>query len=272
MRALRSYRMAQVAFEKGFEGGHGSHWDAVLEDPGRLAEVLKAAFREGREGPWAPAVGGVERARVRERVLPLGKAGLEAMVLELDLPAKGKPAVATIYPHLRVAGAPLPFTPTRIIEWSGGLEAEVAGSLGDEAAEVAFFATDYHQTSAEYREGERLNVAFSVVSYTLGIISPEPRFEEIDGRKVDVSKAAIVAPLKDSERAPYYDDDFFIQGPASRVELFEYPPWDEGVVVWLDAGNLGELPVAGRRKHFPHGVPRKGDFVASYSWLQGRIG
>lgn len=264
--------MAQVVVERGFEGGHGSHWDAVLEDPGRLAEVVKAAFRDGREGPWAPVAGRGAGARLRERTLPLGDKGLEAMLLELDLPSKGKPAVATIYPRLRVAGDPFTFTADRIVEWSGGLEAQVAGTLGDDGTKIAFFATDYHAKAADYGDGARIGVAFSVVSYTLGIISPQPRFEDVEGRRVDVSKAAIVAPLKDSERAPYYDDDFFIQGPALRVELFDYPPWDEGVVVWLDAGDLGELPVVARRKHFPHGVPRKGDFVASYSWLQGRIG
>lgn len=222
-------------------------------------------------GAWSDVQVRGAPARVRERVLPLGQAGLEARALELDLSGKGKPALATIYPCLRTAGEPLEFVPARVVEWSGGLEAEVGGTLADEAGELTFFAVDYHHQGERYRGAGPLSVQLSVVSYTLGIISPEPRFEEVAGRKVDVSKAAIVAPLKDSERAPYYEDDFFLQGPVTRVQPFDYPPWDQGVVVWLELAGLGEVPVAGRKAHFPHGLPRVGEFVASYSWLQGRM-
>jgi len=211
-----------------------------------------------------------EPAKVRERVLPLGGEGFEAMLMELEVFTRAKPGVATVYPHLRPAGKPVEVTPTKVVEWGDGLEAEVVASL-DSGGEIAFFATDYFGRSREYLGGAPLAVTLSGVSYTLGTISPEPRFEAVDGKRVDVSKAAIVAPLKDSERAPYYDDDFFLQGPATRVRRFSYPPWDEGVVVELELPDLGKVPVFGRMKHFPHGLPKLGEVVAAYTWMQGRL-
>ena len=263
--------MRAPQLESGFSGGHGSHWDAVLEDPGQLPEVVRAAFRDGVVQEWVSTTLRGEPTRVRERVLPLGKEGFEAMLMELEVFTRAKPGVATVYPHLRAAGKPVEVTPTKVIEWGDGLEAEVVADL-DSGGQIAFFATDYFARSKDYRQGKALPVAFSAVAYTLGIISPEPRFEEVDGKRVDVSKAAIVAPLKDNERAPYYDDDFFLQGPATAVRPFAYAPWDEGALIDLEVPDLGKVPVFGRRKHFPHGLPKRGEMVASYSWLQGRCG
>jgi hypothetical protein len=206
---------------------------------------------------------------VRERVLPFGGEGLEARLMELEVFSRAKPGVATVYPHLAKAGKPVIVTPTKVIEWGDGLEAEVVGDL-EFGGPIAFFATDYFACARDYAKGGPIAVAFSAVAYTLGIISPKPRFEEVDGRKVDVSKAAIVAPLKDNERAPYYDDDFFLQGPATQVRPFVYAPWDEGAVIDIEVPDLGKVPVFGRKKHFPHGLPKRGEMVASYSWMQGR--
>jgi len=256
--------------ERGFAGGHGSHWDAVLEDPGQLPEVVRAAFREGTTREWVEAVLNGEKTRVRERELPLGGEGFEAKLMELEVFTRAKPGVATVYPHLRPAAKPIELTPIKVIEWGAGLEAEVVASL-DSGGDIAFFATDYFGRSRDYLKGAPLGVALSGVSYTLGTISPEPRYEAVDGRPVDVSKAAIVAPLKDSERAPYYDDDFFLQGPVTRVRRFSYPPWDEGLVVELELPDLGKVPVFGRLKHFPHGPPKLGEVVAAYTWMQGHL-
>ncbi|HEX9710824.1 MAG TPA: hypothetical protein VGB42_12770 [Candidatus Thermoplasmatota archaeon] len=253
--------------ETGFEGGHGSHWDAVVEEPSMLSGLIGAAYREGSTDA---APGGASAVRVR--TLPLGDKGFEMRILEIPGPAGGKAAIATAYPHLAAGGKPLVATPTRIIEWGNhGLEAEVGVELEAGRGTVTFFATDYFARSRDYRAGGPLPVRLSAVAYTLGVISPERRVEKVEGRDVDVSRAAIVAPLKDSERAPYYDDDFFLQGPAVKVEPFAYPPWDEGVVVRVEVPGLGAVPVFGRKKAFPHGWPRLGEFVAAYVWMQGRL-
>ena len=85
-----------------------------------------------------------------------------------------------------------------------------------------------------------------------------------------MSRSTIVAPLKDTERAPYYDDDFFLQGALVTCSPFAYAPWGEGALLRLDLGDLGAVPVFARKKDFPHGWPRPGEFVAAYAWLQGR--
>jgi hypothetical protein len=192
-------------------------------------------------------------------------------VIEVAYDGAGKPGVATVYPHLKEASAPIQMQPTRIIEWGhGAFEAEVFARLAHNGAMVAFFATDYYEKRAEYRSGEPTRVALSAIAYTCGVISPKPRLEKVGEGQVDVSQASIVAPLKDSERAPYYDDDFFLQGPVVSCVPFAYPPWGEGAVLRLDLEGLGEVPVFARKKDFPHGWPRAGEFVAAYTWLQGR--
>jgi hypothetical protein len=254
--------------ETGFEGGHGSHWDAAIEEPGMLGDLIAAAYRGGLT---PPAAGGAHSVRLR--TLPLGDKGFELRILEIPDAGGAKSAIATAYPHLAAAGKPLEAKPTRIIEWGNhGLEAEVEVELGGGRGQVTFFASDYFARSRDYRAGGALTVRLSAVAYTLGVISPEPRMETVDGREVNVSRTSIVAPLKDSEQAPYYDDDFFLQGPTVKVEPFAYPPWDEGVVVRIEVPDLGAVPVFGRKKAFPHGWPRLGEFVAAYVWVQGRIG
>jgi hypothetical protein len=256
----------------GFEGGHGSHWDAVLEDPGELPRVVSAAFKRGVAGAGRPVNLEAGAAEARGRTLPLGDRGLEARLIELAFPGRGKPAVATVFPRLSAAGPPLAVAPRKVVEWGhDGLEAQVFASLTDADAEVAFFATDYLESRARYREGALIAVSLSAVAYTCGIISPAARFEEVGGHKVDVSRASIVAPLKDSEKAPYYGDDFFLQGAVTGCEPFTYPPWGEGATLRLDLEGLGSTPVFARKKDFPHGWPRAGEFVAAYAWLQGRV-
>lgn len=256
----------------GFEGGHGSHWDAVLEDPGELARVVSETYKRGKAGGGRVVLLPEGATKASVRTLALGGNGLEVLLIELGIPGNEKPAVATVFPHLKAAGPTLRGRPARVIEWGhGALEAEVAVRLEGEGGEVVFFATDYAEHRSRYRAGEPIGVALSALSYTCGIISPKPRLENLAGGEVDVSRASIVAPLKDSERAPYYDDDFFIQGPTASCAPFAYPPWGEGAVLELDLEHLGALPVFARKKDFPHGWPRKGEFVAAYSWLQGRI-
>ena len=160
----------------------------MLEDPGQLSEVVRAAFREGTTRDWVEAVLRGEPAKVRERVLPLGGEGFEAMLMELEVFTRAKPGVATVYPHLRPAGKPVEVTPTKVVEWGDGLEAEVVASLGS-GGDIAFFATDYFGRSKDYLKGAPVAVALSGVSYTLGTISPQPRMEVVDGKRVDVSKA-----------------------------------------------------------------------------------
>ncbi len=257
---------AMPSVETGFEGGHGSHWDAAIEDPSMLSQIIAAAFRGGK----AEAAPGAASA-LQVRTLPLGDKGLELRVLEI--PGEGgKFSIATAYPHLAAAGRPMGALVTRVLEWGDhGLEAEVEVELEGGKGTVTFFATDYFARSRDYRSDAPLKVQLSAVAYTLGVISPEPRMEVVDGREVNVSKTSIVAQLKDNERAPYYDDDFFLQGPVVKVEPFAYPPWDEGVVLRLELPDLGSLPVFGRKGAFPHGWPRLGEFVAAYSWVQGRL-
>lgn len=257
--------MAEV--ETGFEGGHGSHWDAAIEEPTMLNQLIAAAYQQGK----ADAAPGAASA-VRLRTLPLGDQGFELRILEIPQEGGAKSAIATAYPHLQKAGRPLEATATRILEWGDhGLEAEVQVELAGGGGDVTFFATDYFARSRDYRSDGPIQVRLSAVAYTLGVISPEPRVESVGGREVNVSKTSIVAPLKDNERAPYYDDDYFLQGPVVKVEPFAYPPWDEGAVVRLEVPDLGSVPVFGRKKAFPHGWPRLGEFVAAYVWLQGRV-
>ena len=265
--------MQKIPIEAGFDGGHGSHWDAVLEDPGELARVIKETYRRGTVDEGVAIVlreEGVIHARVR--ALPLGTPDFEARLIEVTIRGKDKPGVATVYPHLKGAGAGLLVDPRRVTEWGhGAFEAEVGVRLVQAEGEVVFFATDYHEKRAEYRSGEPARVALSAIAYTCGIISPKERIEALGDWKVDVSRASIVAPLKDSERAPYYDDDFFLQGPVVACAPFAYPPWGEGAVLRLELEGLGVTPVFVRKKDFPHGWPRRGEFVAAYSWLQGRM-
>ncbi len=262
-----------VPVESGLEGGHGSHWDAVLEDAGELGRVVAEAYKHGTAEEPVPLAVGERMAQVRFRALQLGTPGFEARIIEFAIEGKEKLAVATMYPHLREASPPVACRPTRVIEWgSGVLEAEVAVRLGRDDGEIVFFATDYFDGRARYRSGEPIGVALSAIAYTCGVISPKERLEEIGGAKVDISRASIIAPLKDSERAPYYDDDFFLQGPVASCAPFAYPPWGEGAVLRLELEGLGQVPVFARKKDFPHGWPRTGEFVAAYTWLQGRLG
>lgn len=232
-----------------------------------LNQLIAAAYQQGK----ADAAPGAASA-VRLRTLPLGDQGFELRILEIPQEGGAKSAIATAYPHLQKAGRPLEATATRILEWGDhGLEAEVQVELAGGGGDVTFFATDYFARSRDYRSDGPIQVRLSAVAYTLGVISPEPRVESVGGREVNVSKTSIVAPLKDNERAPYYDDDYFLQGPVVKVEPFAYPPWDEGAVVRLEVPDLGSVPVFGRKKAFPHGWPRLGEFVAAYVWLQGRV-
>lgn len=264
--------MPPPAVESGFEGGHGSHWDAALEDPGELAKVVNEAYKRGSASAGFLVILEAGAAEARVRTLALGDKGFEARLIELALAGAEKPSIATVYPHLSASGAPLRARPRRIIEWGkSGLEAEVGVEFDGGAGAVTFFAADYLENRARYRRGDPLEVALSAVAYTGGIISAAARLEEVDGKKVDVSRTSIVSPLKDSERAPYYDDDFFLQGPALDCAPFAYPPWGEGAVLRLDLDVLGPTPVFVRKKDYPHGWPRPGEFVAAYSWMQGRI-
>lgn len=265
--------MARIPVESGFEGGHGSHWDAVLEDPGELPRVVAEAYKRGTvDQGIAVVLQGEGAVHARVRTLPFGGSGFEARLIELEIRGKGKPALATVYPHLSREGVPLAVAPTRIVEWGhGAFEAEVAASLVDGGGDIVFFATDYHERRVAYRTGTPTRVALSAIAYTCGIISPKERLEALGEAKVDVSHASIVAPLKDSERAPYYDDDFFLQGPVVDCAPFAYPPWGEGAVLRLELEGIGATPVFARKKDFPHGWPRKGEFVAAYTWVQGRM-
>jgi len=261
-----------VHVETGFEGGHGSHWDAAIEDPGLLTSLVRETYRTGTAGPAVDRTFAGNAVKLRPRELPLGGKGFEAKLLEVMESPSAKPAIATMYPHMSQTGKPLLASVKRVIEWGyDALEGEVEVSLESDAGSLIFFATDYWSRAKAYKEGGKHEVALSAVAYTLGVISPEERLEEVEGKMVDVSRAAIIAPLKDNERAPYYDDDFFLQGPVVKVEPFEYPPWDEGAVVRIEVPGVGALPVFGRKKNFPHGWPRLGEFVAAYCWLQGRI-
>ncbi len=265
--------MDRIPIESGFEGGHGSHWDAVLEDAGQLGRVVAETYKRGTVDEGVAVVlpeGRVAQARVR--ALPLGTPDFEARLIEVTSRGKEKPGVATVYPHLKKPGPDLEVRPRRLIEWGhGAFEAEVGGRLARGGGEVVFFATDYHEKRAEYRSGEPAGVSLSAIAYTGGIISPQARFEALGDDTVDVSRASIVAPLKDSERSPYYDDDFFLQGPVVGCAPFAYPPWGEGAVLGLELEGIGTMPVFVRKKDFPHGWPRKGEFVAAYSWMQGRM-
>ncbi len=263
----------KIPVESGFEGGHGSHWDAVIEDPGQLARIVSEAYKKGTVDEGVSVVlpeEGLHRLRVR--ALPLGTKAFEARVLELLMPGAEKPGVASVYPHLVETGPGLEGRPRRIVEWGhGAYEAQVNFDLARTEGEVTFFATDYHEFRAEYRSGEPATVGLSAVAYTSGVISPKQRLEALGEGQVDVSSTSIVAALKDSERAPYYEDDFFLQGPVVDCAGFAYPPWGEGAVLRLDLEGIGATPVFVRKKDYPHGWPRKGEFVAAYSWLQGRM-
>jgi hypothetical protein len=262
----------KIPVESGFEGGHGSHWDAVIEDPGELARIVAQTYKRGSVDHELTRALPEGRAHIRVLALPLGTPSFEVRVIEVDYDGAAKPGVATVYPHLRKAAAPLEARPRRIVEWGhGALEAQVGARLALDGAEIAFFATDYYERRAQYRSGEPMAVALSAIAYTCGVISPNPRIEKLGAAEVDVSQASIVAPLKDSERAPYYDDDFFLQGPVVSCAPFAYPPWGEGAVVELDLDIVGTLPVFARKKDFPHGWPKAGEFLAAYSWLQGRL-
>jgi hypothetical protein len=261
----------KLPVQRGFEGGHGSHWDAVLEDAGELSRVVSGAYKRGTAEPAKRTMLEEGMAEVRFRALALGHKDFEARLIEFAIEGKEKPRVATVYPHLKEASAEVECRPTRIIEWgNGALEAQVGARLAHSGGEIAFFATDYFDERAAYRQSEPEGIVLTAIAYTCGTISPKERFEEVDGVKVDVSRASIVTPLKDSERAPYYDDDFFLQGPLASVSPFAYPPWGEGAIVRLELDGLGTVPVFARKKDFPHGWPKKGEFVAAYTWLQGR--
>ena len=261
-----------VQVEAGFEGGHGSHWDAAIEDPGQLTSLVREMYRAGAAGPPSDRIFAGDAVKLRPRELRLGDKGFEAKLLEVMTSPGAKPVIATMYPHMSEVGKPMLASVKRIIEWGhDGLEGEVEVTLDGEGGSLIFFATDYWTKARTYKAGGKHEIALSAVAYTLGVISPDERLEEIDGRMVDVSRAAIIAPLKDNERAPYYDDDFFLQGPVVKVEPFAYPPWDEGAVVRIDVPGVGAIPVFGRKKNFPHGWPMLGEFVAAYCWLQGRI-
>jgi hypothetical protein len=208
---------------------------------------------------------------VRFRALELGHPTFGVRLVEFSIDGKDKPGVATVYPHLKEPGAEVECRPRRIIEWGhGAIEAQVGVELVHTGGEIVFFATDYFDERAEYRRSEPERITLSAIAYTCGTISPKERIEEVDGKRVDISRVSIVAPLKDSERAPYYDDDFFLQGPVATVTPFAYPPWGEGAILRLELDGLGTVPVFARKKDFPHGWPRKGEFVAAYTWLQGR--
>jgi hypothetical protein len=264
--------VAAVAIEAGFDGGHGSHWDAVLEDPGELPRLVSEAFKRGTVSEGAVVLLQTGAADARVRTLALGDRGLEARIIELTIASKPKPSIATVFPHLTKAGNPVRVVPIKVIEWGReGFEAEVEVAIEGEEAAVTFFAVDYLENRSRYRKGGPLDVALGAVAYTSGIISPAARMEEVAGKKVDVSKASIVAALKDSERAPYYDDDFFLQGPVLSCAPFVYPPWGEGAVLRLDLDPIGATPVFVRKKDFPHGWPKAGEFVAAYTWMQGRL-
>ena len=147
-------RMA-IPVESGFEGGHGSHWDAVLEDPGELARVVAEVYKRGAAAPPVAHAAGGGTAEVRFRSLPFAGGAFEVRLIEVALPGGGKPAIVTLYPHMRDAAAPLRASPSRVIEWGGGdFEAEVGAKLP--AGEVTFFATDYFERRADYRRGAAL--------------------------------------------------------------------------------------------------------------------
>lgn len=261
----------KLPVETGFEGGHGSHWDAVIEDPGELGRIVSEAYKRGTAEPAQRAMLEIGMCEVRFRALRFGHDDFEARVIELAIDGKQKPAVATVYPHLKSASLVIECRPLRIIEWGhGALEAQVTARHAQTGSEIAFFATDYFGSRAEYRRSEPERVALTAIAYTGGTIAEKERLEEFAGGHVDVSRSTIVAPLKDSERAPYYADDFFLQGPLTACAPFAYPPWGEGAVLHLDLGGLGKIPMFARKKDFPHGWPKAGEFVAAYAWLQGR--
>jgi hypothetical protein len=263
----------EVPVEGGFEGGHGSHWDAILEDPGELSRVVAEVYKRGTtQPPIAAALGAEGLVDVRFRALAFGGGAFEVRLVEASSAAGGKPRIVTVYPHLMEAAAPLGASAVRVTEWgAGAFEAIVQAALAHDGSSLGFFATDYFGARAAYRSGGPFALALSAIAYTCGTIAEKERLEAFAGGHVDVSRSTLVAPLKDSERAPYYDDDYFLQGPVASCEPFMVGAWGHAALLRLDLGGLGRVPVLARAKDFPHGWPRPGEFVAAYAWLQGRI-
>ena len=180
--------------------------------------------------------------------------------------------VITFFPFLKIDRT-LPVKISKVVEWevTDGLEAHVLGAGHDKFA-IGFFATDYAQNSALYKEGEHLNVALSAFAYVIEKSSMGEDTNSSD--EIEISFANdFCGYFPSSELNTGFDYEFV--GTILSLEKFDYQD-EKFVLLEVKLINAEDtnftLPMAVNVKNMRDADIKQGDSISGIFWLQGRVG
>lgn len=239
-------------------GGHGDHWDCVVQSEEEILRALDWALQGAKTPDTLKRDGHEVTAYIPESCSPT------VCGITLDR------SVWTVYP-MAPDGVVHEVTVDGIDEWENGLEGQAVGSIGP--AILAFFDTKYYRNVGRYRVGERYPVALAAFAYTLHEAEPQ-MITDPEGKMHSTQNVAGYRPFPRGDI-----DDFVYQFPVKSVEtvqfcgrtiyrlmvpLFRLP--DEG-------GEYRDIDITLYAAEHVAGdyVPRVGDAVTGVLWLQGHL-
>lgn len=234
-------------------GGHGSHWDTLVEGDEEIQMTVMQTLEEG-EVIEAPSVEGRNVTGHRA-----GDGPVESVAVTADGELwTGYPVADGVAHEMHVDG---------LIPWANGVEVQLRGQLGP--AEFNFFPTNFYAEDDEAFGGDR-TVELAALAYACGPAEATTVTDE-DGGSYSMEGMAAFLPL---ERGDV--DDFSFRTTVKertettfdgrtvyqlRVPLFKPDEDADDVDIYLYAAEhvLGEY------------VPEVGDDIEGAFWLQGCV-
>lgn len=238
------------------EGGHGDHWDALvdLEDEAAFQRGIVETIETGSPVEGEPLDGHGVTGYLA------GDDGCRSCAVAVE----GQ--VATAYPAL--SGVEHDVTVEEVLEWHTGLEAQVEGTLGP--ASLALFDTRYF-ARRDYEPGRTYPFSVAALAYDL-FPAEDETLEGPNGEKLSTGEMAGYFPF---ERGDV--DDVVFQTTVKDVETFAFdgrPGYRLVVPLFRteeEDGSFTDVDVAlyaGERVLDDY-VPAAGDAVQGVAWLQG---
>lgn len=236
------------------EGGHGDHWDALvdLEDEAGFQETIMAAVEGGTPVGGEPLDG--------REVTGLFSGPDPCQVCAVTV----GPRLYTAYPALD--GIEQELTVEEVIEWHTRVEAQVDGALGP--ASAAAFDTRYF-ARRDYDPGRTYAFSLAALAYTL-VPADEGTVTGPAGEEWTVAGMAGFVPF---ERGDV--DDVVLRTTAREVETLAFDGrtvYRLTVPLFRRGERVAGVDVAlyASERALEGYVPEPGDDVGGVAWLQGR--
>jgi len=274
--------------------GHGNHWDPFFDvNEATATEMISRELKAGALfGRW-PCVDVVNGTDHQELVsaFRLGGERITNQHLAVSDSKAKKNVYFSGYPVL-LNGIASRVEVEGIEPWPYGIEGWVHCAVAGGHLDITFFDTMFFAGSAGLAKGERVEVSFSALAYSLAPIETRvihvkegPMWEternerlskgeslEEASRPVelDMTQAAMFLPRGDT-----YPDEAEFQGVIEKFDRFEHlgvGVYRLEIVVARPDGEDWRLPVFATERVLKNGYePRIGDAVMGIFWLQGRI-